>query len=188
MFLGKNIIFSGPSGSGKTTILNYLIHKIPILSYSISCTTRIPRFNEINGKEYYFINQKKFLKYVILNKFIEWQEVYPTIYYGTLKNELYRIWNNKKHIIFDLDVKGAINLKKQYPYQTLIIFIKTKSYYELNLRLKNRNTENIENLFFRLQKSFLELKYSYYFDYILYNDNLEIFKKQALNKILKFII
>lgn len=187
MFLGKNIVISGPSGSGKSTILNHLLSKIPKLSLSISCTTRNPRYNEFHGKDYYFISKKIFLKNIIMNHFIEWEEVYSGIKYGTLKKEVKRIWYNKNHSIFDVDVKGALNIKKIYPKKTLTIFIKTPSINELFFRLKKRKTESEDEIITRIKKSIMEMSYSSYFDIVIINNNIEICKKIIQSKIINFI-
>lgn len=187
MILGKNIILSGPSGSGKSTILNYILNIFPMFSFSISCTTRVPRYNEINGKDYYFISTKSFYKNIKMNNFIEWQQVYYNIFYGTLKKEVEKIWNNKKHIIFDIDVKGALNIKQQYPDHTLTFFIQTTSIIDLKSRLLSRYTESKNDILKRINKIKYELSYAYLFDYILFNDDLKICQKQIEEKILKFI-
>lgn len=187
MIFGKNIILSGPSGSGKSTILNYLLNTFPILSFSISCTTRIPRYNEINGKDYYFININSFYKNIQMNNFFEWQQVYSNIFYGTLKKEVQKIWNNKQHIIFDIDVKGALNIKKKYPNETITFFIQTTSIIELKNRLLSRYTESKNDIIKRINKINFELSYAYLFDYILLNDDLKICQKEIKEKILDFI-
>lgn len=185
--LGKNIILCGPSGSGKSTIINYLLNKVPRLSFSISCTTRIPRYNEIHGKDYYFISKNSFYKKIKMNKFFEWQQVYYDIFYGTLKKEVEKIWQTQKYIIFDIDVKGALNIKKQYPNNTLTIFIKTTSKIELESRLLSRSTESKQNIIQRMKKINFELSYAHLFDYIFFNDNLIICKKKIENQILSFL-
>lgn len=188
MFLGKNIAISGPSGSGKTTILKYLLNSIPKLALSISCTTRNPRHDEINGIDYFFIKKKLFENNISMNHFLEWEEVYPGIKYGTLKKEVINIWiNKKKHIIFDIDVKGALNIKKNYPKETLTIFIKTYSINELIVRLKKRKTESNLQILTRIKKSILENSYSSYFDFVIINDDIEFCKKKIKNKVLDFI-
>lgn len=185
--LGKNIILCGPSGSGKSTIINYLLNKLPILSFSISCTTRIPRYNEIHGKDYYFISRNSFSKNIKMNNFFEWQQVYYNIFYGTLKKEVEKIWQKQKYIIFDIDVKGALNIKKQYPNNTLTIFIKTTSKIELQYRLLSRSTESIQNIRQRMKKINFELAYAHLFDYIILNDDLILCKKKIENQILSFL-
>lgn len=187
MILGKNIILSGPSGSGKSTIIKYILNILPIFSFSISCTTRIPRYNEINGKDYYFINIESFYKNIKMNNFFEWQQVYSNIFYGTLNKEVERIWNNKQHVLFDIDVHGALNIKKKYPNHTLTFFIQTSSITELKSRLLSRYTESKNDIVKRINKMNFELSYSYLFDYILFNDDLQTCKKEIAKKILDFI-
>lgn len=179
---GKLIIFSAPSGAGKTTIVQYLLSIFPEISFSISCTTRLKRENEVNGKDYYFLTEKEFNEKIKNNEFIEYEEVYKGRFYGTLHSEIERLWNQGKHVIFDIDVKGGINLKKQFKDRALAIFIAPPSLKDLEKRLKNRNTENSESLQTRLQKADEELSFAKNFDAIIINDNLE--KAQNKAKIL----
>lgn len=185
--MNKIIVLSAPSGSGKTTIIKHIINMFPILTFSISCTTRNPRFYEKNGIDYYFINKKNFFNKILNKKFAEWEEVYPGIFYGTLKNEIKNILVSKKNIIFDLDVKGALNIKKLYPNNTMTIFIKTSSLFELKNRLKNRKTESIKDIKIRIDKIKNEFFYSSKFDFIIKNDNLNNAKKQIIKIITNFL-
>ncbi|WP_185850769.1 guanylate kinase [Blattabacterium cuenoti] len=175
---GKMIILSGPSGSGKTTISQYLLSIIPELEFSISCTTRPIRLEkEKQGKDYFFISNNKFLSKIKKDQFAEWEEVYPKLFYGTLKSEISKIWNKKKHVLFDVDVKGALHLKKKYPNNSLSIFIMVNSTILLKKRLVKRNNENLSKLIIRLKKAEKEWKYANFFDKILLNINLNKTKK-----------
>ncbi|PQL90335.1 guanylate kinase [Apibacter adventoris] len=176
---GKLIIFSAPSGAGKTTIVKYLLSRIPNISFSISCTTRPKRENEIEGKDYYFITNEEFKTHIQDGKFIEYEEVYPEKFYGTLNSEIQRLWNEGKHVIFDIDVQGGINLKKQFKDRALALFVAPPSLKELEIRLKNRNTETEENIKIRIEKADKELSYAKEFDTILINENLEKTKLKA---------
>ncbi len=183
---GKIIILSGPSGSGKTTISKYLLSKNFNIRLSISCTTRKIRKYEKNGKDYYFISNKDFFYKIKTYQFLEWEEVYKNLYYGTLKSEISKIWQSKKHILFDIDVKGGINIKKIYPNNSISIFIFVSNK-ELKKRLINRKSENLNKIDIRLNKAKKENKFSHLFDYILFNKNLKKSKKIVTNLISKFI-
>src|SRR5665647_969411 len=150
---GKLIIFSAPSGAGKTTIVKHLLLCDLNFGFSISATTRKPRGNEVNGREYYFLSEEEFKRKIENHEFLEWEEVYPGSYYGTLKSELDRIWKLGKHVIFDVDVIGGINIKKFYPNETLSVFVMPPSIEELEVRLRMRDTETPENLAKRLDKA-----------------------------------
>ncbi len=183
----KMIILSGPSGSGKTTISKELLSNIPKLDLSISCTTRRMRNNEQDKKDYYFISEKQFLSKINKNQFVEWEEVYKNLYYGTLKSEIYRIWNNNRHILFDIDVKGSINIKKKYPNKSLSIFIMIQSLNILKYRLINRNTENFHKIKIRLKRAKKENNLSCLFDFILPNINWYDTKKKVVNIVKNFL-
>lgn len=183
----KIIIFSAPSGSGKTTIIHYLLSIFPKLSFSISCTTRKIRSYEKDGKDYYFISHKSFRDKVQKNQFAEWEEVYPGVFYGTLKNEIEKILDSDRHILFDVDVKGGINLKKQYSKYALSIFIQPYFLNELYKRLKIRGTESSLDMSIRFKKAQDEFSYASLFDLILVNDDLLIAKEQAKYWIKNFI-
>lgn len=184
---GKMIVFSAPSGSGKTTLISHLLQTFPDLEFSISATSRPPRGKEINGKDYHFLDTKLFKKKITNNKFIEHEEVYPGTYYGTLNSELEKIWNNNKIVIFDLDVVGGLNIKKQFPENTLTIFIKPPDFDTLKKRLFKRRTDNLEKIKVRLSKAEEELKLSNKFDQIVVNDDLEIAKLKITRIIGKFL-
>ncbi|VAW23509.1 Guanylate kinase, partial [hydrothermal vent metagenome] len=140
-----------------------------------------------NGKDYYFISLKDFHKHIKNNDFVEWEEVYTDNFYGTLKEEIHRIWAEGKHVIFDIDVIGGLNVKSQFPEQTLAIFVKPPSIKEMERRLRNRNTDSEEKIKERVAKAEKEMKYAQDFDRILVNDNLEEAKKEAYKIVKNFI-
>ncbi|MFY9418345.1 MAG: guanylate kinase [Bacteroidales bacterium] len=169
----KYIIVSAPSGAGKTTIVQSLISKGLPLEFSISATSRPPRNNEINGKDYYFLNIDEFKNKIANNEFIEYEEVYPGLFYGTLKKEIDRIIADGKYPIFDVDVKGGLKLKNIFGENALAIFIKPPNIEELEKRLKNRNTENEETLKKRIERAKFELSMEPYFDVTIINEDLD---------------
>lgn len=169
---GKLIIITAPSGAGKTSITRYLLSKYPKLAFSISAATRAARGNEKNGVDYYFLSLDDFREKIKNNEFIEWEMVYEGKYYGTLKSELERIWAEGKTPILDIDVKGAIHVKQQFPPNTLTIFVQPPSVEELKKRLVGRGTETPENIATRLNKATYELSFNHSFDKVIINDNL----------------
>lgn len=174
MSTGKAIIFSAPSGSGKTTIVRHLIEKFPNLGFSISACTRDKRGrSEQNGKDYYFLTPEDFKQKIDQNEFIEWEEVYEGNFYGTLKEEIHRIWDSGKHVIFDVDVKGGLNLKKYFGDSGLAIFVKVPHIEDLANRLRDRGTETEESLSRRLYKAKFEMGFQDKFDVILVNEELD---------------
>jgi len=186
-FKGKAIIFSAPSGAGKTTMVRYLLEKELPLLFSISACSRNRRPNEIDGKDYYFLNIDDFKAKVARNAFVEWEEVYENNFYGTLKSEIDRIWSNHQHVVFDVDVIGGLNLKKKFGERALAIFIEPPSLDVLFKRLKNRATETEKSLNKRIEKATQEMKFSSSFDLIIINDRLEKAKKDAFEKVSKFL-
>lgn len=185
---GKLFVFSAPSGSGKTTIVQHLLKLAHLnLDFSVSATSRSPRGTEVHGKEYYFLSASDFEKQIEEGNFLEWEEVYTDNFYGTLKSELHRIWNTGKHVIFDIDVIGGLNIKKQFPDETLAIFVQPPSVEELEKRLRNRQTDSEEKIKERLAKAAEEISYSKNFDVILTNDILEVAKSKAEKLIVDFI-
>jgi guanylate kinase len=171
---GKAIIFSAPSGSGKTTLVKHLLANNTDLGFSISASTRDKRGRtEENGKDYYFLTPEDFKKKIDANEFIEWEEVYAGNFYGTLKSEIERIWHEGKNVIFDVDVKGGINLKKYFGKQALSIFVKVPSIEALAARLKDRGTETEESLSRRLFKAKFEMTFQDMFDVVLLNEDLQ---------------
>ncbi len=188
MNTGKLIIFSAPSGSGKTTIVQHLLQHNSQLAFSISCTTREKRTHEINGKDYYFISLEEFKEKIQQYQFVEYEEVYKNSFYGTLKSELERIWKGGKHVVFDIDVIGGLNIKKQFGDQALAIFVQPPSVEELRQRLENRSTETPEKIAMRINKAEREMTFAKDFDEILINDDLEKAKKKAEKIVKNFIL
>ena len=180
MNTGKLIVFSAPSGSGKTTIVKYLLEQKELhLDFSISATSREKRGDEAHGKDYYYLSAEEFQAKIAANEFVEYEEVYKDNYYGTLKTELERIWALGKHVIFDIDVIGGLNIKKQFPNKTLAVFVSPPSVEELERRLRFRQTETDEKIQMRLAKAEREIAESNKFDIILKNYDLEIAKNDA---------
>lgn len=176
---GKAIIFCAPSGSGKTTIVRHLLATNPKLGFSISACTRDRRGrSEENGKDYYFLTPEEFKQKIDNDEFIEWEEVYAGNFYGTLKSEIQRIWDSGKHVIFDVDVKGGLELKKYFGDHGLSIFVKAPSLDVLKERLKDRQTESEDSLSQRVFKAQFEMRFEDKFDVVLVNANLE----ESLNK------
>ncbi|SHN17320.1 guanylate kinase [Cyclobacterium lianum] len=188
MFQGKAIIFSAPSGSGKTTIVKHLLQHMPQLGFSISaCTRDKRRREEENGKDYYFLTPEEFKDKINQNAFIEWEEVYEGNFYGTLKEEIQRIWNQGKHVIFDVDVKGGLNLKKYFGDKGLAIFVKVPSIEDLAQRLHDRGTDSEESLSRRIYKAKFEMGFEDKFDVTLINEHLETSLKEAESLVSRFI-
>ena len=184
---GKPIIFSAPSGSGKSTIINYLLQQNLNLAFSISATSRQPRGNEKNGIEYYFLSPEDFKQKIANNEFLEYEEVYTDKFYGTLKSEIERLTNNGQNVIFDVDVKGGINIKKFYGERALSIFIQPPSIETLRKRLISRGTDAPEVIECRLAKAEYELSFAPQFDIVIINDNLQTAQEIATKKIRDFI-
>jgi guanylate kinase len=185
---GKALIFSAPSGSGKTTIVKHLLANNPNLGFSISASTRDRRGRtEQDGKDYYFLTPTQFKKKIDNDEFIEWEEVYAGNFYGTLKSEIQRIWKAGKDVVFDVDVKGGINLKKYFKDDALAIFVKVPSLEVLAERLQNRGSESADSLSQRLFKAQFEMGFMDRFDKIIVNDNLENALKQAQKFYQEFI-
>ena len=184
---GKLIIFSAPSGSGKSTIVRHLLRRDVSIEFSVSATNRTPRGREENGVDYYFLSSEEFKSKINSKAFLEWEEVYPDRYYGTLNAEVDRIWANGKQVVFDIDVEGGLNLKKQFGERALSVFIKAPSLDVLKERLMARNTEDQENLNMRLDKAQSEMAYAKYFDLVIVNDDLEMAQEQAYQKVMDFI-
>ncbi len=183
----KAVIISAPSGSGKTTLVNFLLNNISDLQFSISATSRAPRNYEIPGKDYYFISMANFLKKIRNNEFIEWEEVYNGVYYGTLKSEINNIWSNNKNVIFDVDVQGGINLKKYFGDAGLSIFITVSDMIELEKRLRNRKADSVESIRNRLSKAKNEMEFKDGFDKIVLNDDLDDACKVVMNLVKSFL-
>jgi len=184
---GKLIVISAPSGAGKTTIVHYLLNAGLGLEFSVSACSRSKRPNEENGRDYYFFSVGEFKSKIKRGEFVEWEEVYPDFYYGTLHSEIERIWAKGNHVIFDVDVVGGLNLKKKFPKETLAIFIMPPSVEELEKRLKSRSTDPKNEIRKRVEKSKKELDYASGFDVIVVNNELEKAKKESENHIRKFL-
>lgn len=184
---GKLFIFSAPSGAGKTTIVQHLLESNLNLEFSVSAASRKKRPNEIDGQHYYFLDADQFRRKIENDEFLEWEEVYKDHYYGTLKSEVERIRNAGKHVIFDVDVIGGLNIKKYYKDEALAIFVMPPTPKHLEERLRARSTENEDQLKKRINKAEQELKYADQFDKILVNDDLAIAQKQAEEMVLGFI-
>ena len=185
---GKCVIFSAPSGAGKTSIVNHLLSKGLNLEFSISACSRGARGNEKDGKEYYFLGKDKFKELIRNDEFIEWEEVYRDNFYGTLKSEINRIWNSGKTVIFDVDVIGGLNLKKEFQKNALAIFVQPPSYQDLETRLRLRKTESEEKIKQRIAKARKDLSFASEFDFILVNNDLLEACKQAEALIKDFIV
>lgn len=184
---GKIIVISAPSGAGKTTIVHHLLNAGLELEFSVSACSRPKRSNENNGKDYHFFNVEEFKSKIERGEFVEWEEVYPDFFYGTLHSEIERIWAKGNHVIFDVDVIGGLNLKKKFPKETLSIFIMPPSIEELEKRLKARSTDPETEIQKRVQKSKKELEYASGFDVVVINDELEKAKKESENYIRIFL-
>jgi len=180
---GKLVVISAPSGSGKTTIIKHLLDKDLPLEFSISATSRAKRSGEKDGEDYYFLSAYDFRKKIQKEEFLEWEEVYPGKYYGTLKSELQRIWQKGSNVIFDVDVQGGLSIKNTYTDKALAIFIRPPSVKELEKRLINRNLDSKEVIWERIQKAEAELSFESRFDVTVVNDNL----LQACNETIKII-
>jgi len=187
-FNGKLIVFSAPSGAGKTSIVKYLIDQKELnLGFSISATSRKNREKEINGKDYYFLSVDDFKSKIKNNAFLEWEEVYPNSFYGTLNSEIDRIWKLGKHVIFDIDVSGGLRIKRRYPEKTIAIFVKPPSVDELKIRLKTRKTESENKINMRISKASAEMATADLFDIIIENKVLKTAQKDAHKVVRDFV-
>ena len=184
---GKLLVFSAPSGSGKTTLVRHLLQQDLPLGFSISATSRVPRGKEEEGKDYYFLSPEAFEEKINTGAFLEYEEVYAGTYYGTLKTEVERLWQNDLHVLFDIDVVGGLNIKKQFPEQTLALFVQPPSFEILEKRLRARATETEEKIQMRLDKVQTELNYAPQFDYCLINDDLDTAKKEVVRVVREFL-
>jgi guanylate kinase len=185
---GKLIIFCAPSGSGKTTIVKHLLTKFgDKLAFSVSATTREPRISEVDGTHYYFLSKSIFEQKIVEGDFVEYEEVYQGTYYGTLKEELERLWSQGKIVLFDVDVKGGLSLKKYFGDNALAIFVKVPSLEILHQRLIARQTENSKSIEKRMQKAAYELGFENQFDTTLLNDELNTACKNSEILITNFL-
>lgn len=183
----KCVIFSAPSGAGKTTIVHFLLNQKIGLEFSVSACSRSPRKNEVDGRDYHFLGVEGFKKKISEDAFVEWEEVYEDNFYGTLKSELDRIWSKGNTVIFDVDVIGGLNLKKQFGDRALAVFVQPPSIDALESRLRSRKTETEERIHIRLEKAKSELNFSNEFDFILVNDDLEKACQIALKEVKAFM-
>ena len=184
----KLIVFSAPSGSGKTTIVRHLLEQTDLpLAFSISATTRAPRGAEKEGEDYYFLSQEAFKNKIEKGEFLEYEEVYPGLFYGTLASEVKRLWNENKAVLFDIDVMGGISIKKSFPVETLTVFVQPPSIKTLEERLRSRNTDTEETLQIRLSKAQQELDQAQSFDEIVINDDLSTALSQTEELVRSFL-
>lgn len=184
---GKCIILCAPSGAGKTSITKYLLQQNLGLEFSISACTRAKRPNEANGVDYYFLNVEEFKNKIEAKAFVEWEEVYANNFYGTLKSEIERIWESGKHVIFDVDVKGGLNLSKHFGKNALAIFIKPPSINELEKRLRNRGTESEETILRRINKATEEMSFEKKFDVSVENNQLDVAQEEVCGIVKSFL-
>lgn len=184
----KIIIFSAPSGAGKTTIVRHLLSKDHTFAFSVSATSRKPRGNEVDGVDYFFLTVDEFKAKIENNEFLEWQEVYPDNFYGSLKSEVDRILDSGQNILFDVDVVGGSNIKKIYGDRALALFIQPPSVTELEKRLIARCTDDKEVIRKRVEKAAREMTYAPLFDVIIVNDTLEHALLEAEEKVRQFLL
>ncbi|MCH3995192.1 MAG: guanylate kinase [Prevotella sp.] len=186
---GKLIIFSAPSGSGKSTIVNFLMEKHPELrlAFSISCTSRAPRGTERNGVEYFFLTADEFRRKIRNGEFLEYEEVYPGRFYGTLKSQVERQMAEGQNVVFDVDVKGGCNIKKKYGNKALSLFVQPPSIDELRRRLIARHTDQPEVIEQRLSKAGYELSFASKFDHVIVNSVLPDAEKEAFELVRRFV-
>jgi len=185
--VGKLIVISAPSGAGKTSIVHHLLKNMPELSFSVSACSREKRDNETHGKDYYFLGVEGFQNKIKEAAFLEWEEVYENQYYGTLKSEIERIWSERKTVIFDVDVIGGLNIKKQYPKECLSLFIMPPSVDVLRERLSGRGSESEKKLEMRLAKAEQEISKNQEFDKVILNDDFGIACEETMEVITNFI-
>ena len=185
--MGKLIVISAPSGAGKTSIVHFLLEQIEALSFSVSACSRARRENETDGTDYHFLGVEGFKNKISEEAFLEWEEVYKNQYYGTLKSEVERIWQKEKTVIFDVDVVGGLNIKKQYPSECLSIFIMPPSLEVLKERLQNRGSESADSLQKRIAKAKEEIARSGEFDKVILNDDFGVACMETMEVIQTFI-
>jgi len=183
----KLIIVSAPSGAGKTTIVKHLLSCIPGLAFSVSATTRTLRAGEVDGKDYFFISEQEFKQKIESGDLLEWEEVYKGTFYGTLKSEVDKLMNDGFNVIFDVDVVGGLNIKKEYGERALAVFVSPPSVADLETRLTNRKTDAAETIRKRIEKAQWELGFAPEFDFILVNDSLEKAKNEIEQKVADFL-
>jgi len=184
---GKLIIFSAPSGSGKTTLVRHLLAQNIPFGFSVSATSRLPRGAEQDGVDYYFLSETEFREKIAQNAFLEYEEVYSGTFYGTFRSEVERLWDAGKHVLFDIDVVGGLNIKKQFRKECLALFVQPPSIEELEKRLRGRETDSEETIQQRLAKATEELAYAPQFDRVIVNDDLETAQQEVRKAIEQFL-
>jgi guanylate kinase len=184
---GKMVIFSAPSGSGKTTIVKHLLGLGMGFEFSVSACSRPMRPGEADGKDYYFLSPEEFQRRIMAGDFVEWEEVYPGRYYGTLRSELDRIWKAGHHVLFDVDVKGGLRLKELFKESALSVFVQAPSLHVLEERLRARSTEDEASFRTRLEKASDEMKFAPSFDIILVNDRLQETLEKAVTIVSNYL-
>lgn len=185
--MSKLLIFTAPSGAGKTTIVRHLLQRFDNLAFSVSATTRSKRPGEEEGLDYYFLSVDQFKEKIRRREFVEWEEVYENQFYGTLKSEVERLWQAGKHIIFDIDVKGALSIKKHFPREALTVYVQPPSREVLIRRLQQRQTEDENSLKRRIKRASQELMYADQFDVVLVNDELTTAQQEAEHIVRDFL-
>lgn len=181
------VIFCAPSGAGKTTIVKRLLSDVATLAFSVSATTRAPRAGEIDGVDYHFLTPPEFKRRVANNEFVEWEEVYPDKFYGTLHSELERLWAQGKQVVFEVDICGGLTLKKKFGASALLIFIMPPSVEALQRRLEERGTESAEIIAERMKKARYEISFAPQCDVTVINENLETAIAEARREVEKFV-
>lgn len=184
---GKLIVFSAPSGSGKTTLVRHLLAQDIPFGFSVSATSRLPRGAEQDGVDYYFLSEAEFREKIAQNAFLEYEEVYSGTFYGTFRSEVERLWADGKYVLFDIDVVGGLNIKKQFPKECLALFVQPPSIEELEKRLRGRETDSEETIQQRLAKATEELAYAPQFDRVIVNDDLETAQQEVRKAIEQFL-
>ena len=184
---GKLVVFSAPSGSGKTTLVHHLLQQGLPIGFSISATSRLPRGKEKDGVDYFFMSENSFREKIAENAFLEYEEVYEGTFYGTLRSEVDRLWKTGKTVLFDIDVVGGLNVKRQYTDQCLALFIQPPSLSELEKRLRRRGTDNEKKIKERLTKATKELDLANQFDKVIVNDDLETAKEEVGKEVHVFL-
>jgi guanylate kinase len=184
---GKLIIFSAPSGAGKTTLAKHVLANFKNVMFSVSACSRKPRAGEQHGVEYYFMSVSDFKQKILEGAFVEWEEVYPNHFYGTLISEVERIRDNGNHVLFDVDVVGGLNIKKKFGDDALAIFVKPPSVESLITRLKNRSTDSDKEIKLRIKKATYELTFESHFDKVIVNDDLETAMQETTEIVHNFI-
>jgi len=183
----KMIIISAPSGAGKTTLIKYLLGECRNIEFSISACSRPKRDGEQDGVDYYFLTEEEFKNKIENNEFVEWEEVYPGSFYGTLRSEVDRIWNKGSHVIFDVDVVGGLNIKKQFAERALAVFIMPPSIEVLEQRIRKRQSDSEEQISKRVEKAEWEMQFALRFDVIVVNNEITISRVELVEIVGRFL-